>query len=191
LLALDPRRKLLETLMQVADPAHEAQLWLGGRRSSCQETHHLFGRGRIMVASTGGERPRVAGVPANERYDLGSLCWEIPQGVTVGRGEWGLRRSWLCRLDPGLVGGSTGLARLRRRVVPAAGAPLGETPGAARLPVQCCNRTPKEAPCGFVLVASPSGVAPLAAAQGHPQVREGFWIGFGFGYGSVSYSCSG
>jgi len=43
----------------------------------------------------------------------------------------------------------------------------------------------------FVLVALAVAVAPLAAAQGHPQVREGFCIGFGFGYGSVSYSCSG
>jgi hypothetical protein len=29
--------------------------------------------------------------------------------------------------------------------------------------------------------------APEAAAQ-HPQVREGFWIGFGFGYGSLGAS---
>jgi hypothetical protein len=34
-------------------------------------------------------------------------------------------------------------------------------------------------------------LAPVAAAQGHPQSRDGFWIGFGLGYGSLSYSCSG
>jgi len=43
----------------------------------------------------------------------------------------------------------------------------------------------------FVLVALAVAIAPVAAAQGHPQVRQGFWIGFGFGYGSLSYSCSG
>jgi len=32
-------------------------------------------------------------------------------------------------------------------------------------------------------------VAPVAAAQSHPQTRQGFWIGFGFGYGSLSFSC--
>lgn len=30
----------------------------------------------------------------------------------------------------------------------------------------------------------------LAAAQ-HPQVRKGFWIGFGLGYGSSNVSCDG
>jgi outer membrane protein with beta-barrel domain len=30
-----------------------------------------------------------------------------------------------------------------------------------------------------------------AAAQGHPQTRQGFWIGFGLGYASLSFSCSG
>src|SRR5437762_13844835 len=25
----------------------------------------------------------------------------------------------------------------------------------------------------------------------HPQTREGFWIGFGFGYGSLGFSCDG
>lgn len=31
--------------------------------------------------------------------------------------------------------------------------------------------------------------APLVAQ--HPQVRKGFWIGFGFGWGSLGVSCSG
>src|SRR2546425_7014257 len=30
-----------------------------------------------------------------------------------------------------------------------------------------------------------------AVAAQHPQTREGFWIGFGFGYGSLGFSCSG
>jgi hypothetical protein len=34
-------------------------------------------------------------------------------------------------------------------------------------------------------------LAPAASAQGHPQTRQGFWIGFGLGYASLSYSCSG
>jgi hypothetical protein len=34
-------------------------------------------------------------------------------------------------------------------------------------------------------------VPAAAAAQGHPQTREGFWIGFGFGYGSLGFECSG
>lgn len=33
------------------------------------------------------------------------------------------------------------------------------------------------------------GVSVLAAQ--HPQVRKGFWIGFGFGYGSSNVSCDG
>jgi hypothetical protein len=36
---------------------------------------------------------------------------------------------------------------------------------------------------GFVLVASPEAWA------GHPQDRQGFWIGFGGGYGSADASC--
>src|SRR2546425_10982315 len=32
--------------------------------------------------------------------------------------------------------------------------------------------------------------APVAQAQ-HPQTRQGFWIGFGFGYGSLKLSCNG
>ena len=32
--------------------------------------------------------------------------------------------------------------------------------------------------------------ASVGAAQ-HPQVRQGFWIGFGFGYGSSNVSCDG
>jgi len=39
----------------------------------------------------------------------------------------------------------------------------------------------------LLLVAAPAA----AAAQGHPQTREGFWIGFGFGYGSLGFECSG
>ncbi len=35
------------------------------------------------------------------------------------------------------------------------------------------------------------GTAGRAWAQQHPQTREGFWIGFGFGYGSLGFSCSG
>src|SRR5438105_15398096 len=38
---------------------------------------------------------------------------------------------------------------------------------------------------GVLVVAGPR----WAAAQ-HPQTREGFWIGFGFGYGSLGFSCS-
>lgn len=30
-----------------------------------------------------------------------------------------------------------------------------------------------------------------ASAQGRPQTREGFWIGFGFGYGSLGFDCPG
>ena len=32
-------------------------------------------------------------------------------------------------------------------------------------------------------------VGASAAAAQHPQVRKGFWIGFGFGYGSSNVSC--
>jgi len=39
---------------------------------------------------------------------------------------------------------------------------------------------------GVLAVAGPR----WAAAQ-HPQTREGFWIGFGFGYGSRHESCDG
>src|SRR2546430_12823062 len=38
------------------------------------------------------------------------------------------------------------------------------------------------------------GLACLAATTAwaqHPQAREGFWIGFGFGYGSAKPSCDG
>jgi len=36
-----------------------------------------------------------------------------------------------------------------------------------------------------------SAVAVSAVAAQHPQVRNGFWIGFGFGYGSSNVSCDG
>ena len=32
---------------------------------------------------------------------------------------------------------------------------------------------------------------PVALVAQHPQVRDGFWIGFGFGYGSAHFTCSG
>jgi hypothetical protein len=41
------------------------------------------------------------------------------------------------------------------------------------------------------LVVAMAPAASVASAQGHPQTRQGFWIGFGLGYGSLSYSCSG
>lgn len=44
----------------------------------------------------------------------------------------------------------------------------------------------------FALVALAVALAPAAAsAQGHPQTREGFWIGFGLGYGSLGFECTG
>jgi len=44
----------------------------------------------------------------------------------------------------------------------------------------------------FALVALAVALAPTAAvAQGHPQIRDGFWIGFGLGYGSLGFECSG
>lgn len=45
--------------------------------------------------------------------------------------------------------------------------------------------------CLVVLAALAVALAPAAPAQGHPQTRQGFWIGFGLGYGSLSFSCSG
>jgi hypothetical protein len=45
--------------------------------------------------------------------------------------------------------------------------------------------------CLVVLAALAVALAPAASAQGHPQNREGFWIGFGLGWGSLSFSCSG
>ena len=36
---------------------------------------------------------------------------------------------------------------------------------------------------GLLVAASPT-----AASAQYPQVREGFWIGFGFGYGSLGLS---
>ena len=38
---------------------------------------------------------------------------------------------------------------------------------------------------GIVLLASP------VAWAGHPQARQGFWIGLGGGYGSAGVSCDG
>lgn len=44
----------------------------------------------------------------------------------------------------------------------------------------------------FALVALAVVLTPVAvSAQGHPQTREGFWIGFGLGYGSLGFECSG
>jgi len=40
----------------------------------------------------------------------------------------------------------------------------------------------KRAVVALALVVSANA---FAQAQGHPQTREGFWIGFGFGYGSL------
>ena len=34
------------------------------------------------------------------------------------------------------------------------------------------------------------GVSP-SAGQGRPQTRDGFWIGFGLGYGEAGFSCTG
>jgi len=34
-----------------------------------------------------------------------------------------------------------------------------------------------------------AGLAASAASAQHPQTRKGFWIGFGFGYGSADASC--
>ena len=45
--------------------------------------------------------------------------------------------------------------------------------------------------CLVVLAVLAVALAPAAPAQGHPQIREGFWIGFGLGWGSLSFSCSG
>lgn len=45
--------------------------------------------------------------------------------------------------------------------------------------------------CLVVLAALAVALAPAALAQGHAQTRQGFWIGFGLGYGSLSFSCSG
>ena len=41
------------------------------------------------------------------------------------------------------------------------------------------------------LVVAMAPAASVASAQGHPQTRDGFWIGFGFGYGSLGFSCNG
>ncbi|MEZ4586614.1 MAG: hypothetical protein R2909_09470 [Gemmatimonadales bacterium] len=38
---------------------------------------------------------------------------------------------------------------------------------------------------GLLLAVVAVGFAPAAEAQGHAQTREGFWIGFGFGYGTL------
>lgn len=41
------------------------------------------------------------------------------------------------------------------------------------------------------LVATLSLLTSPAAWAGHPQTRQGFWIGFGFGYGSAGVDCDG
>jgi len=43
--------------------------------------------------------------------------------------------------------------------------------------------------CAAIVLLALMG-APVAQAQ-HPQTRQGFWIGFGFGYGSLKVSCNG
>jgi outer membrane protein with beta-barrel domain len=45
--------------------------------------------------------------------------------------------------------------------------------------------------CLAVATALALGLGSVASAQGHPQTREGFWIGFGLGWGSFSLKCSG
>ena len=45
--------------------------------------------------------------------------------------------------------------------------------------------------CVAVLAVLALALAPAAPGQGHPQTRQGFWIGFGLGWGSLSYSCTG
>jgi hypothetical protein len=42
-----------------------------------------------------------------------------------------------------------------------------------------------------VMTALALVLASAASAQGRPQTREGFWIGFGFGYGSLGFDCPG
>jgi hypothetical protein len=44
--------------------------------------------------------------------------------------------------------------------------------------------------CLVVLVAVAGALARGASAQSHPQIRDGFWIGFGLGYGSLGLGCS-
>ncbi|MGH7698978.1 MAG: outer membrane beta-barrel protein [Gemmatimonadales bacterium] len=43
----------------------------------------------------------------------------------------------------------------------------------------------------LAVVAALALVAASAAAAQRPQTRQGFWIGFGFGYGSAGLSCDG
>ncbi len=45
--------------------------------------------------------------------------------------------------------------------------------------------------CVVVLAVLALALTPAAPAQGHPQTRQGFWIGFGLGYGSLGFSCTG
>src|SRR6266566_9843119 len=43
----------------------------------------------------------------------------------------------------------------------------------------------------LVLLATLLGLATTLGAQGrHPNARQGFWVGFGFGSGSVGLSCN-
>lgn len=43
----------------------------------------------------------------------------------------------------------------------------------------------------LAIVAALALLAASAAAAQRPQTRQGFWIGFGFGYGSAGFSCDG
>ena len=46
-------------------------------------------------------------------------------------------------------------------------------------------------PRALTVVALLGALGMTTAAAQHPQVRKGFWIGFGFGYGSSNVSCDG
>lgn len=45
--------------------------------------------------------------------------------------------------------------------------------------------------CLAVLTALALVLVPAASAQGTAPIREGFWIGFGLGYGSLGFDCTG
>jgi len=44
---------------------------------------------------------------------------------------------------------------------------------------------------GIAMVSALLLLGASAASAQHPQTRKGFWIGFGFGYGSYGISCNG